>query len=76
MYLRSLVPETMTWNVKRITSGFWPSLKQSAFPLDAAERVQMAMGSTNNIMNEDSIQLCDSPHGSLFWVDVHFFAKI
>ena len=29
--------------------------KQFTFPLDAAKRVQMAMGTTNNITSEDSI---------------------
>ena len=52
MYLRILVPQSMTCNVKRIKLWIWPSLKQFTFPLDAAERAQMA---TNNIMNEDSI---------------------
>ncbi len=29
--------------------------EQYTFPLDAAKRVQMDMGTTNNITNEDSI---------------------
>ena len=57
MYLWISVAETMSLNVKGITSRLWSpvTVEQFTLPLDASKRVKMAVWAANEIACEDSI---------------------
>ena len=56
-HLWILIPETMTFNVKRIASSLGSSIEKLALPLDASKCMQVTMWSADDVSSYDCIQV-------------------
>ena len=75
-HLWILIPETMTFNVKRIASSLGSSIEKLALPLDASKCTQVTMRSTNDISRYDCIQFGRCPQAAPHRRDPQLIAKV
>ena len=70
-----LIPETMTFNVKRIASSLGSSIEKLALSLDPSKCMQVTMRSANDISSYDCIQLGRCPQAAPLRRDPQLIAK-
>ena len=75
-HLWILIPETMTFNVKRIASSLGSSIEKLALPLDASKCMQVTMRSAGYVSSYDHIQLRRCPQTAPLRRDPQLIAKV
>jgi hypothetical protein len=63
-------------NVERVATRLGPSVEQAALPLDATKRVKITMGTPNNIIEQNIVELSFSPLVLILVRNQEFFRKI
>ncbi len=63
-------------NVEGVASRLGPSIEQFAFPFDATKRAKITMGTPNNIIEQNIVELNCSPLVLILVRDQEFFRKI
>jgi hypothetical protein len=63
-------------DVEGVALRLGPSVEQAAFPFDATKRAKITMGTPNNIIEQNIVELSCSPLVLIFVRDQEFFQKI
>ncbi len=63
-------------DVEGVASRLGPSVEQVAFPFDATKRAKITMGTPNNIIEHNIVELSCSPLVLILIREQEFFRKI
>jgi hypothetical protein len=66
----------MPHDIEGVASRLGPSDEQVAFPFDATKRAKMTMGTPNNVIEQNIVELSCSPLVLILVRDQKFFRKI
>jgi hypothetical protein len=75
-YLWVLIPETMPDDVEGVASRLGPSVEQVPFTFDASKRAKITIGTPNNIIEQNIVELSCSLLVLILVRDQEFFRKI